>query len=74
MLWKATPGKRLRQWLCAKHKVMSGTQRFSEASLYNVLGLVRLTKRTGNFSRGRHRDLSHGTASEAPTDERVGNG
>jgi RNA-directed DNA polymerase len=46
--------KRLRQWLCAKHKVMSGTKRFSEASLYNVLGLVRLTKRTRNFSRGRH--------------------
>jgi RNA-directed DNA polymerase len=38
--------KRLRQWLCAKHKVMSGTKRFSEASLYDVLGLVRLTKRT----------------------------
>jgi RNA-directed DNA polymerase len=37
--------KRLRQWLCAKHKVMSGTKRFSEASLYDVLGLVRLTKR-----------------------------
>ncbi len=31
--------KRLRQWLCAKHKVMSGTQRFSRASHY-VLGLV----------------------------------
>ena len=38
--------KRLRQWLCAKHKVMSGTKRFSEASLYDVLGLVCLTKRT----------------------------
>jgi RNA-directed DNA polymerase len=48
--------KRLRQWLCAKHKVTSGTKRFSEASLYNVLGLVRLTKRTRNFSRGRHCD------------------
>jgi hypothetical protein len=48
--------KRLRQWLCAKHKVMSGTKRFSEASLYDVLGLVRLTKRMRNFSRGRHRD------------------
>jgi hypothetical protein len=35
---------------------MSGTKRFSEASLYNVLGLVRLTKRTRNFSRGRHCD------------------
>src|SRR5258708_1272554 len=48
--------KRLRQWLCAKHKVMSGTKRFSEASLYDVLGLVRLTKRTRNLFRGRHRD------------------
>jgi RNA-directed DNA polymerase len=38
--------KRLRQWLCAKHKVVSGTKRFSEASLHDVLGLVRLTKRT----------------------------
>jgi hypothetical protein len=37
--------KRLRQWLCAKHKVMSGTQRFSRASLHNVLGLVRLSRR-----------------------------
>jgi RNA-directed DNA polymerase len=38
--------KRLRQWLCAKHKVMSGTKRFSEVALYDVRGLVRLTKRT----------------------------
>jgi hypothetical protein len=37
--------KRLRQWLCAKHKVMSGTKRFSRASLHNVLGLVRLSGR-----------------------------
>jgi group II intron reverse transcriptase/maturase len=37
--------KRLRQWLCAKHKVMSGTKRFSRASLHNVLGLVRLSRR-----------------------------
>ncbi len=48
--------KRLRQWLCAKHKVMSGTKRFSEASLYAVLGIVRLTKRTRYFSRGRPHD------------------
>ena len=34
--------KRLRQWLCAKHKVMSGTERFSAASLHDMLGLVRL--------------------------------
>jgi RNA-directed DNA polymerase len=40
--------KRLRQWLYAKHKVMSGTKRFSETSLHDVLGLVRLTKRTRN--------------------------
>jgi RNA-directed DNA polymerase len=37
--------KRLRQWLCAKHKAMSGTKRFSRASLHNVLGLVRLSRR-----------------------------
>jgi RNA-directed DNA polymerase len=42
--------QRLRQWLCAKHKVWgSGTRRFPEASLHNVLGLVCLTKRTRNF-------------------------
>ena len=41
--------KRLRQWLCAKHKVVSGTQRFSEASLHDVLGLVCLSKRTRNL-------------------------
>jgi len=37
--------KRLRQWLCAKHRVTSGTKRFSRASLHNVLGLVRLSRR-----------------------------
>jgi RNA-directed DNA polymerase len=41
--------KRLRQWLCAKHNVVSGTQRFSEASLRDVLGLVCLSKRTRNL-------------------------
>ena len=42
--------KRLRQWLCAKHKeVWPGTKRFPEASLHEVLGLVRLTKRTSSF-------------------------
>src|ERR1700726_2067465 len=41
--------KRLRQWLCAKHKVVSGTKRFSRASLHNVMGLVRLTQRTRNL-------------------------
>jgi len=42
--------KRLRQWLCAKHKVSwPATKRFPTASLHEVLGLVRLTKRTSNF-------------------------
>jgi RNA-directed DNA polymerase len=42
--------KRLRQWLCAKHKeVWPGTKRFPEASLHEVRGLVRLTKRTSSF-------------------------
>ena len=41
--------KRLRQWLCAKHKVVSGTKRFPEASMYDVLGLVCLSKQTRNL-------------------------
>ena len=42
--------KRLRQWLCAKHKVWwPGTKRFPEASLHDVLGLVCITKRTRNL-------------------------
>jgi RNA-directed DNA polymerase len=41
---------RLRQWLCAKHKVWElGTKRFPDASLHQLLGLVCLTKRTNNF-------------------------
>ena len=41
---------RLLQWLCAKHKVLgSGTQRFPEKSLHEVLGLVCLNQRTSNF-------------------------
>jgi group II intron reverse transcriptase/maturase len=41
---------RLRQWLCAKHKVRGqGTQRFPESSLHQMLGLVCLTNRTSNF-------------------------
>jgi len=41
---------RLRRWLCAKHKVLgSGAKRFPEASLHNLFGLVRLTKRTSNL-------------------------
>jgi RNA-directed DNA polymerase len=42
--------KRLRQWLCAKHKVSwPATKRFSDAVLHDVLGLVRLTTRTRNL-------------------------
>jgi RNA-directed DNA polymerase len=42
--------KRLRQWLCAKYKeVWPGTKRFPKVSLHEVLGLVRLTKRTSNL-------------------------
>jgi RNA-directed DNA polymerase len=38
-----------RQWLCAKRKVLwPGTKRFPEASLHEMLGFVRLTKRTSN--------------------------
>jgi hypothetical protein len=41
---------RLLQWLCAKHKVLgSGTKRFPEAYLHQVVGLVCLTKRPRNF-------------------------
>ena len=37
--------KRLRQWLCHKHKVRGqrGTVRFSDKDLHERLGLVRLT-------------------------------
>jgi RNA-directed DNA polymerase len=42
--------KRLRQWLCAKHKVSwPATKRFPEAGIHDVLGLVRLTPRTRSF-------------------------
>ena len=42
--------KRLRQWLCAKHKLdWPGTKRFPKDSLPEMLGLVRLTKRTRNL-------------------------
>jgi RNA-directed DNA polymerase len=42
--------KRLRQWLCAKHKVFgSGFGQFPELSLHAVLGLVCLTTRTSSF-------------------------
>ena len=43
--------KRLRQWLCAKHKVTwPATGKFPEASLHDTFGLVRLTDRTHSFS------------------------
>ncbi len=42
--------KRLRQWLCTKHKVAwPATQQFPEAAVYDELGLVRLTTRTRSF-------------------------
>jgi RNA-directed DNA polymerase len=42
--------KRLRQWLCAKHKVRGpATRRFPDAVLHDGLGLVRLTARTRSF-------------------------
>ena len=42
---------RLRQWLCAKHKVPGqGTSRFPDEYLYQELGLARLSMRTRNFS------------------------
>ena len=43
-------GNRLRQWLCAKHKVKSrGTSRFPDQYLYDELGLIRLSARTKSF-------------------------
>ena len=43
--------RRLRQWLCAKHKVQArGTSRFPDEYLYQNLGLIRLGERTRNFS------------------------
>jgi hypothetical protein len=39
--------KRLRRWLCKKHKVRGkGTRRYSDQYLHEVLGLVNLPKRT----------------------------
>ena len=41
---------RLRQWLCAKHKVPGqGTSRFPDAYLYEELGLTRLRAKTQSF-------------------------
>jgi hypothetical protein len=42
---------RLRQWLCAKHKVRGqGTSRFPDEYLYRTLALIRLSERTRSFS------------------------
>ena len=42
--------KRLRRWLCTKHKVRgSGTARFPDQYLHEKLGLVQLSVRTRNF-------------------------
>jgi group II intron reverse transcriptase/maturase len=42
--------KRLRRWLCAKHKVSwPATKQFPEAALHDMLGLVRVTRRTRSF-------------------------
>ena len=42
--------KRLRQWLCAKHQISwQAAKKYSDAMLYEDLGLVRLTKRTSSF-------------------------
>jgi len=46
--------KRLRQWLCTKHKVpWPGAKSFPAESLYDVFGLVCLPKRTGSFPRAK---------------------
>jgi group II intron reverse transcriptase/maturase len=43
--------KRLRQWLCAKHKkARLASRKYSDAYLHDRFGLVRLTERTRNFS------------------------
>jgi RNA-directed DNA polymerase len=42
--------RRLRQWLCAKHKRQgSGTKRYPDEFLHEECGLVRLTKRTASL-------------------------
>jgi RNA-directed DNA polymerase len=43
--------RRLRQWLCAKHRVKGqGTARFPDEYLYQELGLIRLSRLTRSFS------------------------
>jgi RNA-directed DNA polymerase len=42
--------RRLRQWLCAKHKIRwPATKQYPEAALHQKLGLVQLSKRTISF-------------------------
>jgi group II intron reverse transcriptase/maturase len=42
--------RRLRQWLCVKHKERAGgNTRFPQRALHQTFGLVRLTRRTGSF-------------------------
>ena len=42
--------KRLRQWLCRKHKVRSGKYvRYPDTKLWDDLGLARLVRRTASF-------------------------
>jgi RNA-directed DNA polymerase len=42
--------RRLRQWLCAKHKVPgAGTARYPDDLLYEEFGLIRLAQRTASF-------------------------
>jgi len=42
--------KRLRQWLCAKHRIRgSAAKRYADEMLHGVFGLIRLTKRTSSF-------------------------
>src|SRR5215468_8372820 len=42
--------RRLRQWLCAKHKLRwPATQQYPEAALHRQLGLVQLSTRTTSF-------------------------
>jgi hypothetical protein len=42
--------RRLRQWLCDKHKVQGrGTARFPDVTLHDEFGLVRLTWRTASL-------------------------
>jgi len=43
--------KRLRQWLCAKHKLAGqATRRYPETILHDAFGLIRLSQRTHSFS------------------------